>query len=66
MTAPPLANFLRKCQTFRFDPILLPERSGKKPLEGKRVTVFELGTDSKIHDVWVRDEDQYAVDEFFS
>ena len=42
------------------------ERSGKKPLEGKRITVFELGPDNKIHDVWVRDEDQYAVDEFFS
>jgi ketosteroid isomerase-like protein len=42
------------------------ERSGKAPLEGKRITLFELGADGKIHDVWVRDEDQYAVDEFFS
>jgi uncharacterized protein len=42
------------------------ERAGKKPFEGKRVTVFELGPDEKIHDVWVRDEDQYAADAFFS
>ena len=42
------------------------ERAGRKPLEGKRVTLFELGDDGKIHDIWVRDEDQYAVDEFFS
>jgi alkylhydroperoxidase family enzyme/ketosteroid isomerase-like protein len=42
------------------------EKAGKTPLEGKRVTVFEIGDDGKIHDVWVRDEDQYAVDAFFS
>lgn len=42
------------------------EREGKRPLEGKRVTLFEIGDDRKIHDVWVRDEDQYAVDEFFT
>ena len=42
------------------------ERSGRAPLEGKRVTLFEIGPDRKIHDVWVRDEDQYAVDAFFS
>ncbi|MCX6340504.1 MAG: nuclear transport factor 2 family protein [Candidatus Aureabacteria bacterium] len=41
------------------------ERAGKKPLEGQRVTVFKLAG-GKIHDIWVRDEDQYAVDEFFS
>ncbi len=42
------------------------QRAGKTPLEGKRITLFQLGPDQKIHDVWVRDEDQYAVDEFFS
>jgi ketosteroid isomerase-like protein len=42
------------------------QRAGKKPLEGRRITLFEIGEDRKIHDVWVRDEDQYAVDEFFS
>jgi alkylhydroperoxidase family enzyme/ketosteroid isomerase-like protein len=42
------------------------EKAGKKSLEGKRITLFEIGDDGKIHDVWVRDEDQYAVDAFFS
>lgn len=42
------------------------ERNGRKPLEGKRITLFRIGEDQKIHDVFVRDEDQYAVDEFFS
>jgi hypothetical protein len=42
------------------------EREGRAPLEGKRVTVFQIGEDRKIHDVWVRDEDQYAVDAFFA
>ncbi len=41
------------------------ERAGKKPLEGKRVVVFKLAN-GKIHDIWNRDEDQYAADEFFS
>jgi uncharacterized protein len=42
------------------------EREERKPLEGKRITLFQIGIDRKIHDVFVRDEDQYAVDEFFS
>lgn len=42
------------------------EKAGKEPLEGVRITKFRIGNDRKIHDVWVRDEDQYAVDKFFS
>lgn len=41
------------------------EKAGKTPFEGKRTTHFEIGKDGKIHDLWGRDEDKYAVDAFF-
>lgn len=41
------------------------EREGKKPLEVNRIVVY-LIADNKIQELWVHDDDQYAVDEFFS
>jgi ketosteroid isomerase-like protein len=41
------------------------ERNGKEPLELSRVGIY-LIRDGKIAELWVRDDDQYAVDAFFS
>ncbi len=41
------------------------ERPGKKPLEVTRITFFRIEA-GEIQEVWVHDDDQYAVDEFFS
>lgn len=41
------------------------ERPGKEPLEINRSVVFLL-RDGKIQHEWVYDDDQYAVDEFYS
>lgn len=41
------------------------ERPGKKPVEVTRITLFRIA-DGMVHEIWVHDSDQYAIDEFFS
>lgn len=41
------------------------QRIGKKTLEANRVVVYQFCT-GKISEVWGYEDDQYAVDEFFS